>query len=806
MGIARTHALRRALWVLLAAAATLATGCGSSGSSPTGGYTVGGTVAGLEDGSQLVLVDNGQESTVVSRSGTFSFASSVPGDTHYQVTVGQAPAGEACSVAGGEGMVRSANVANIVVTCSDRSFTLGGSIRGLSAAGLVLKNGADTLAVDAGATTFTLRQSLPYGSSYAVSVDSQPQGATCTVQSGSGTMPAGNVTNVLIDCTTQSFALGGTVSGLGSGSGLVLANGTALLTLPPLATGFRFPVPLSIGTAYQVTVRSAPAGLQCVVSDGAGVMPAGAVSSVAVACGPTTYPLGGIVSGLFAQGLVLANGGDMLSVPFRAGVFTMPTQLPSGAHYAIIVQTQPTGLSCAVGNGSGTMVAAAVTNVVITCGPGAFTIGGTISGLRSSGLVLTDGTDTLAVFANAQTFTMPTGLPSGASYDVTVTAHPPALGCAASNANGVVGSADVTGIAIACTAGAESTVYAFSGLTDGSTPYGSLLLGSDGNLYGLSYIGGAYGGGAAFSIASDGSETVVYSFGAGTDGANPHGSLIQGSDGNFYGVTAYGGTYNHGVVFRLSASGIETVLYSFGAGADAQDPYGSLLQANDGNFYGMSVHGGSYGAGTVFVISPQGSEAVLHSFGAAGDGQTPFGSLIQASDGNLYGMTGAGGAYSSGIAFRMTLQGGETLLHSFGSGSDGANPAGSLVQGSDGNFYGLTRDGGATGTGAVVELAGDGTESVLVSLGAGADGANPFGDLLSGSDGNFYAVARNGGAYGAGAVLQISSGGTESVLYSFTGAQDGAAPYGSLIETADGTLYGMTSGGGGGTGTVFRVD
>ena len=806
MGIARTHAFCRARFVLLAACGVLGAGCGSSGSPAGGGYTVGGTVSGLEDGARLVLVDNGQDSTVVSHSGTFSFASSVPGDTRYQVTIGQAPAGEACSVAGGEGMVRSANVANIVVTCSDRAYTLGGSIRGLSAGGLVLKNGSDTVAVDAGAMNFTLRQPVPYGAAYAVTVDSQPEGATCTVQRGSGTMPAGNVTNVLINCTQQSFALGGTVSGLGSASGLVLANGAALLSVAPLATGFRFPVPLTFGTAYEVTVRSAPAGLQCVVSDGSGVMPAGAVTTVTVACGPTTYPLGGIVSGLFAQGLVLANGGDTLSVPFRAGVFTMPTQLPGGAHYAIVVQTQPAGLSCAVGNGSGTIGAAPVTNVVVTCAPGAFTIGGSISGLSTSGLVLADGTDTLAVFAHAQTFTMPTGLPSGASYDVTVQAHPPALGCAVSNASGVVGSADVTGIAIACAAGAESTVYAFSGLTDGSTPYGSLLLGSDGKLYGLTYIGGAYGGGAAFRVAADGSETLLYSFGAGTDGANPHGSLIQGSDGNLYGVTAYGGTYGHGVLFALSTSGIESVLYSFGAGADAQDPYGSLLQANDGNFYGMSVHGGTYGAGTVFMVSPQGSELVLHSFGGAGDGQTPFGSLIQASDGNLYGMTGAGGAYSSGIAFRMTLQGVESLLHSFGAGADGANPAGSLVQGSDGNFYGLTRDGGAYGTGAVVELGGDGTESVLVSLGAGADGANPFGDLLLGSDGNFYALTRNGGASGAGAVLQILAGGTESVLYSFAGAQDGAAPYGSLIETADGTLYGITSGGGGGTGAVFRVD
>ena len=806
MGITDKRAFRRGFVVVLAVSSVLAQGCGSSG-SPASGYTVGGTVSGLADGAQLVLRENGQDTTVVSRSGTFTFGSTLPGNTQYQVTVDAAPAGQTCSVTGGSGMVTSANVANVVVTCSDQAFTIGGTIRGLSAAGLVIRNGADTLAVNAGAMTFTLRQPVAYGSSFTVTVDSQPQGAACVVQGGSGTVPAANVTSVLISCTERSFALGGTVSGLGAAAGLVLSNGTDLVSVPTFATAFTFSAAVSFGSAYQVAVRTQPAGMQCVVSGGSGVMPASPVMGVAVVCGPITYPVGGIVTGLFAQGLVLANGADTLGVPFRAGVFAMPTQLPAGAHYAIGVQSQPTGLTCAVSNGSGTMGNAAVTNVVVACGPSAFTVGGSISGLTADGLVLAEGSDTLTVLANAMTFTMPAGLPAGATYDVTVQAHPVAVSCAAANASGVVGSADVTTIAITCAPGSEAVVYPFSGATDGMTPYGSLLLGSDGYLYGLSYVGGANGAGAALRIAADGSETVLYSFGAATDGANPHGSLIQGSDGGFYGVTAYGGTYGHGVVFRLDASGIESVLYSFGAGTDAQDPYGSLLQANDGNFYGMSVHGGSYGLGTVFVVTAAGNESVLHSFGGSGDGQTPFGSLIQASDGKLYGMTAAGGSYSSGIAFQMTLQGSESVLHSFGSGSDGANPAGSLIQANDGKFYGLTRDGGSYGTGAVIGLAADGTESVLVSLGAGSDGANPFGDLLVASDGNFYALARNGGATGAGAVLLISLAGAESVVYSFGGPADGAAPYGNLIEAADGTLYGMTSSSGsGGPGVVFQLN
>jgi len=300
---------------------------------------------------------------------------------------------------------------------------------------------------------------------------------------------------------------------------------------------------------------------------------------------------------------------------------------------------------------------------------------------------------------------------------------------------------------------------------------------------------------------------VLYSFAGGSDGANPHGSLIQARDGNFYGVTVAGGDFGHGVIFMLTPAGTESVLHAFGSGAGAQDPYGTLVQASDGNFYGMSVHGGAYGLGAVYLIRPDGSELVIHSFGNGADGQGPFGSLIQASDGNLYGMTASGGAYGGGIAFSLTLQGTETVLHSFGSGSDGAAPHGSLLQASDGNFYGLTSGGGANGMGAAIRISAAGAESVLASFGAGNDGASPSGDLLQGSDGNLYALASAGGANGAGAVLELSLSGAEAVLYSFAGGGDGQQPAGSLIEGPDATLYGTTSGGRAGEGgTVFRID
>lgn len=805
-------ALRAPLTILACAVAL--SGCGGVPSAtdvPAAAhmYTVGGTVSGLTPGAQLTLLDNGQDSVTVANNGAFAFPTPLQSETSYAITVSSAPHGQTCSIAGGAGTVRSANVANAVVTCAEQSFTLGGTVQGLNAAGLVLANGADTVSVPEGATQFAFPAGVAYLSSYAVTVASQPPGVACLVQAGSGVMPASALNSVRVSCTDQPFALGGTVSGLGAHAGLVLANGTDSAVIAPGATRFTMPQAVRFATPYAVSVQSSPANLQCTVNNASGTMPAHTQMNVAVVCAPVTYTVGGSLTGLFAAGLVLANAADTLSVPSRSGVFTMPVALPTGAHYDIVVQAQPSPLTCSVSDGSGTIGTAAVTDVLVSCGNGAHTLGGSISGLGSAtGLVLANGADTLTVLANAVTFTLPTGVAAGAPYQVTVKSHPTALHCTVSNGSGVMPNTDVGNVAIACAPGTESVLYSLDASgADGVGPYGNLLLGADGSLYGLSYIGGANGLGAAFRLAPDGTETVLYAFAGGSDGANPHGTLVQGSDGNFYGVTSYGGTFGHGVAFMLTPAGSETVLYVFGASGDAQDPYGSLLQASDGNFYGLSVHGGANGAGALFMITPQGTESLLWSFGSAADGQGPFGSLIQGSDGALYGMTASGGDYGAGTVFRISLAGSETVLHSFGSGADGANPQGSLVQASDGNFYGLTRDGGANGLGVFFSMTPAGSESVLYAFGAGSDAQNPFGEVLQASDGTFYALTRSGGANNAGALVQLTSGGAESLLWSFGSGADGQAPYGSLVQRPDGALLGMTAlGGSSGAGVLFEFD
>ena len=256
-------------------------------------------------------------------------------------------------------------------------------------------------------------------------------------------------------------------------------------------------------------------------------------------------------------------------------------------------------------------------------------------------------------------------------------------------------------------AGAAMDLYIFPAFAgDGATPLGALIQGSDGNFYGTTSAGGTNGNGTVFKITIGGVETWLYSFGSvAGDGSYPNGSLIQASDDNFYGTTSTGGANGAGTVFKITPAGSELVLHSFGARAsgDGESPYGSLIQASDGNFYGMTLGGGSNGTGAVFKITPAGAESVLYSFGAAGSGDanSPYGNLIQASDGNFYGMTYGGGANTCGsvgcgAVIRITTAGAESVLYSFGANAnDGQNPYGSLIQASDGNLYGMTHGGGA---------------------------------------------------------------------------------------------------------------
>ena len=484
--------------------------------------------------------------------------------------------------------------------------------------------------------------------------------------------------------------------------------------------------------------------------------------------GPQSYTVGGSVKGLSSgeNVVLLENGGNALTVSAN-GSYSFAAGLDSGATYSVTVATQPAGQTCTVAQGSGAVGAQSITGVAVTCTDNTFNVGGSITGLgAASGLVLANGSDTFAVPAGATSFVMPTAVAHGSSYDVTVQVHPPGLNCVVTGGTGTIDAADVASISVACAAGTVSILHTFpTGATDGEAPDGTLIQGSDGNFYGTTSGGGASSEGTVFTITPAGSETVLHSFVNGTtDGASPSNHLVQASVGLFYGTTNAGGIFGYGTVFKITSSGTETVLYSFAGGVvagrqDGADPFGGLIEASDGDFYGTTSGGGANSVGTVFKVTPSGTESVLYSFaGGTTDGSTPDGGLIQASDGNFYGTTANGGANNDGAVFKITPAGAETVLYFFAGGTaDGAFPGDSLIQASDGNFYGTTTYGGASNQGTVFRITPAGVETVLYSFAGGtADGANPVGSLIQTSNGDFYGTTVYGGAGNYGIVFVLN--------------------------------------------------
>lgn len=623
-------------------------------------------------------------------------------------------------------------------------YSLSANISGLRASGLVLSVNGSSISVVSGTTTQMLASSLASGTPYSVSVSTQPAGETCSVSSSTGTIASAN-DSVVVTCSAEAYSLGGSISALTT-SGLVLANGASTLTVSSGAKSFSFTAPIAYGSPYDVTVQTQPVGLTCTLSGNTGTIPAGNVTSVAVACAPSPYTVGGSITGLNAPGLVLEdNGADATAISADATTFTMQTPVNYGATYEVAVQSQPTGRNCSVSDGSGTMGAGNVTNITIVC-------------------VLN-----------------------------------------------------------------TSILYSFAGDPgSGADAYAGLNQGSNGILYGTTEEGGSSDVGATFAYdPSTSAASLLHSFAGGdADGANPYAGLIADSAGNLYGTTYTGGSYrctnpqqcasNFGTIFKINpTTGAETLLYSFrGSGyADGEYPYAGLILGSDGDFFGTTQKGGTDGYGTVFRINTSGStETVLHAFaGGSGDGAYPYAGLIQASDGNLYGTTQQGGASGNGTVFRVNpTTGAASIVYSFAGGSDGASPYDGLIQAKDGNLYGTTGAGGAAGAGTVFRIVpSTGAESVVYAFAGGSsDGANPYAGLIQASDGNLYGTTVLGGEGGAGTVFRIVPGtGAESVVYAFAGGSaDGANPYGGLIQAKDGKLYGTTSkGGASDAGIVFSI-
>jgi uncharacterized repeat protein (TIGR03803 family) len=320
--------------------------------------------------------------------------------------------------------------------------------------------------------------------------------------------------------------------------------------------------------------------------------------------------------------------------------------------------------------------------------------------------------------------------------------------------------------------GRETVLYSFKGSPDGDGPLG-LLQGSEGQLYGVTVAGGASGFGTVFKIDAIGKEVVLYNFKGDTDGWGPVG-LVEDSAGNLYGTTCCGGVGSYGTVFRLTRDGVHTVLYSFPGAPDGSDPQGGLIRDAAGNLYGTTYYAGpylncglGYGCGIVFKVSAQGEKTVLYSFDKnGGDGFNPVGNLVQDVAGNLYGTTFNGGALY-GIVYKLSRTGQETVLYSFLGDFDGENPRAGLVLDNAGNLYGTTFMGGNKGNccggffyngcGTVFEITPDGREIQLHAF-KGVDGEYP-GALLRDASGRLYGVAAGGkcaSPSGCGVVFELT--------------------------------------------------
>jgi uncharacterized repeat protein (TIGR03803 family) len=307
-------------------------------------------------------------------------------------------------------------------------------------------------------------------------------------------------------------------------------------------------------------------------------------------------------------------------------------------------------------------------------------------------------------------------------------------------------------------------LYSFKGGKDGAGPHSGLIQDAAGNFYGTTVGGGDTGVGTLFQLNATGKEKVVASFKVDTSGAYPYGGLIIDAAGNIYGTASYGGK-------------------------------------------GTCTLNGNKGCGTVFELSPSNGAfagKMLHNFTGqtvGGDGAVPMGALLLDPQGNLYGTTYLGGRHNKGAVFKIDASGKETVIHNFGEGPDGILPAAGLIRDAADNLYGTTYYGGLHTMGSIFKIDTTGKESVLYSFGAGSDGQNPAASLLADAKGNLYGTTQYGGylncsilpGFGCGIVFKVDASGAETILHDFKAQGDGAFPTAALIPDGAGNALGTTT-------------
>lgn len=501
--------------------------------------------------------------------------------------------------------------------------------------------------------------------------------------------------------------------------------GYSKLTLVRSAAGRRFSVP---SIAMELPPRGAARIAQLVGIGLLGVCSlqlAGCSNSSSPA--PSSYTVGGTVSGLSAGSLTLLNNEREAIAISANGPYRFKLTSSGEGQYSVVLSTQPPGQVCTVANGKGQVDYADITNVNVAC--------------------VTSGEAVIYAFAGGSDGNYPdSGLtegPDGNYYGTT----------------GRGGAYDQGTVYKITPEGVHTVIYSFKGgTTDGANPASGLEWGNDGAFYATTTAGGAFGGGTFIRITPAGAEKLLYSFGGSGTGTNPQGLTLL-DDGNFYGTTTAGGANNLGTVYKMTAGGVHTVLYSFNKGTEGRTPVAGLSSSNDGKLYGVTYYGGRNNVGTIFRIAPTGTGyETLHSFaGGNSDGSYPGTKLRQATDGNFYGTTGSGGSAGHGTIFRHNpTSGGTSVVHSFAGGAtDGDTPSSRLKLGNDGYLYGVTYYGGYFDTGAFFRMTLDGTLTVLYSFAGGFDGQSPNSSLLLSANGDFYGTTVTGGASNNGTIYRI---------------------------------------------------
>jgi hypothetical protein len=417
-------------------------------------YTVGGSVTGLL-GSGLKLVNNAQDEISIDSNGGFAFPLPLADGSSFNVQISNQPTSpsQTCTPTLNTGSLNGAHNSSISIVCSTNSFIVGGTVTGLAGSGLQLKNNGGDFVSISNNGTFTFSSPIADGSTFEVQVHQQPTNLsqTCTVSSNTGVINSSDIESVLVSCTTNSFTIGGSVTGL-SGSGLKLLNNEAIEVSISSNGSFTFPSALMDGQSYSIEIKSQPEmpGQDCILSNENGILTGANVTDITVHCTTHQYTVGGTVAGLNGSGLKLKNnGGDEITVASN-GSFQFPTAIDDGSNYSVTISSQPTSpvQSCTATNNTGTVNAGNVASISIVCTTGD-TIGGRVSGLNGTLVLQNNSGDNTTITADGS-FSMQTPIASGEAYNISILSKPSLQTCIIENGSGTTTGVPVTNILVYC--------------------------------------------------------------------------------------------------------------------------------------------------------------------------------------------------------------------------------------------------------------------------------------------------------------------------------------------------------------------